>query len=101
MDTLQRLLPSAASLVIFEAAGRHQNFTHAADELGMSQAAVSYAIRNLENHLGVALFNRVHRAVELTEAGERFHTDVSIGLSRIHRSVEDIRAKSRETIVTL
>jgi DNA-binding transcriptional LysR family regulator len=101
METLRRLLPSAASLIIFEAAGRHQNFTRAAGELGMTQAAVSYAIRGLEDQLGVLLFHRVHRAVELTEAGEKFHADVSVGLARIQKSAEDIRAKGRETNVTL
>jgi DNA-binding transcriptional LysR family regulator len=101
MQTLRRLLPSASSLIVFEAAGRHQNFTRAANELGMTQAAVSYAVRGLEDQLGVPLFHRVHRAVELTEAGEKFHADVSIGLSRIQKSAEDIRAKGRETNVTL
>jgi len=101
METLRRLLPSASSLIIFEAAGRHQNFTRAAHELGMTQAAVSYAVRNLEEQLGVALFHRVHRAVELTDAGERFHADVTLGLSRIQKSAEDIRAKGREANVTL
>ena len=101
MENLRRLLPSAASLIVFEAAGRHQNFTRAANELGMTQAAVSYAIRGLEEQLGVPLFHRVHRAVELTEAGEKFHADVSVGLSRIQKSAEDIRAKGRETTVTL
>ncbi len=101
MENLRRLLPSAASLVVFEAAGRHQNFTRAANELGMTQAAVSYAVRGLEEQLGVPLFHRVHRAVELTEAGEKFHADVSVGLSRIQKSAEDIRAKGRETNVTL
>ncbi len=101
METLRRLLPSAASLIVFEAAGRHLNFTRAAKELGMTQAAVSYAIRGLEEHLGGVLFHRVHRAVALTEAGERFHTEVSLGLSRIQKSAEDIRAKGREVNVTL
>ncbi|ASY61883.1 Glycine cleavage system transcriptional activator [Sinorhizobium sojae CCBAU 05684] len=101
MENLRRLLPSAASLIVFEAAGRHQNFTRAANELGMTQAAVSYAIRGLEEQLGVTLFHRVHRAVELTEAGEKFHADVSVGLSLIRKSAEDIRAKGRETHVTL
>ena len=101
METLRRLLPSASSLIVFEAAGRHQNFTRAAGELGMTQAAVSYAVRNLEDQLGVALFHRAHRAVKLTDAGERFHADVTLGLSRIQKSAEDIRAKGRETNVTL
>jgi DNA-binding transcriptional LysR family regulator len=101
MQNLKRLLPSASSLVVFEAAGRHENFTRAADELGMTQAAVSYAIRTMEDQLGVPLFYRSHRAVELTEAGARFHADVSAGLTRIQKSAEAIRAKGRETNVTL
>lgn len=101
MNSFRRLLPSAASLIVFEAAGRHENFTRAAEELGMSQAAVSYAVRALEDQLGVPLFHRLHRAVELTEAGERFHADVSSGLARIEKSAEDIRAKGREVNVTL
>jgi DNA-binding transcriptional LysR family regulator len=101
MQSLKRLLPSASSLVVFEAAGRHENFTRAAAELGMTQAAVSYAIRTMEDQLGVPLFHRSHRAVELTEAGARFHADVSAGLARIQKSAETIRAKGRETNVTL
>ncbi len=101
MSQFRRLLPSANSLVVFEAAGRHENFTRAAEELGMSQAAVSYAVRALEEQLGVALFQRMHRSARLTEAGERFHADVVAGLSRIERAAEDIRAKSREVNVTL
>jgi DNA-binding transcriptional LysR family regulator len=101
MDHLRRLMPSASNLIVFEAAGRHENFTRAARELGLSQAAVSYAIRGLEDQLGVTLFDRVHRAVKLTEKGERFHADVSAGLARIQRSAEDLRQKSRETKVTL
>jgi len=101
MQNLKRLLPSASSLVVFEAAGRHENFTRAAEELGMTQAAVSYAIRTMEDQLGVPLFHRSHRAVELTEAGARFHADVSAGLTRIQKSAETIRAKGRETNVTL
>jgi len=101
MQNLKRLLPSASSLIVFEAAGRHENFTRAAEELGMTQAAVSYAIRTMEDQLGVPLFHRSHRAVELTEAGARFHADVSAGLTRIQKSAEIIRAKGRETNVTL
>jgi DNA-binding transcriptional LysR family regulator len=101
MQSFKRLLPSASSLIVFEAAGRHENFTRAAAELGMTQAAVSYAVRALEDQLGVPLFHRSHRNVELTEAGARFHADVSAGLARIQKSAETIRAKGRETNVTL
>ena len=101
MQSLKRLLPSASALVVFEAAGRHENFSRAADELSMTQAAVSYAVRTLENQLGVLLFHRRHRSVALTETGARFHADVSAGLARIQKSAEQIRAKGRETNVTL
>ncbi|MDB5524234.1 MAG: transcriptional regulator, LysR family [Rhizobium sp.] len=101
MHNFKRLLPSASSLIVFEAAGRHENFTRAAEELGMTQAAVSYAVRAMEDQLGVPLFHRNHRNVALTEAGARFHADVSAGLARIQKSAETIRAKGRETNVTL
>jgi DNA-binding transcriptional LysR family regulator len=101
MTPYRHLIPSANALIVFEAAGRHENFTRAAAELGMSQVAVSYAIRGLEQQLGVALFERQHRAARLTEVGERFHADVSAGLSRIGRAAEDIRSKGREVNVTL
>jgi DNA-binding transcriptional LysR family regulator len=101
MQNFKRLLPSASSLIVFEAAGRHENFTRAAEELGMTQAAVSYAVRAMEDQLGVPLFHRSHRNVALTEAGARFHADVSAGLARIQKLAEAIRAKRRETNVTL
>ncbi|MDE3026897.1 MAG: LysR family transcriptional regulator [Paracoccaceae bacterium] len=101
METLRSLVPSINSLEVFEAAGRFGSFTAAARELHMTQAAVSYAINRLEDHLGVALFVREHRRVRLSEAGERFHADVSIGLSHIRRSALDLRAVATGGHVTL
>jgi DNA-binding transcriptional LysR family regulator len=101
MQTLRQLVPSAGSLIVFESAGRHLSFTAAARELGMSQAAVSYAVRALEGHLGVALFQRRHRAVALTEAGARFHADVALGLGHIRRSAADMRSFAGGGHVTL
>jgi DNA-binding transcriptional LysR family regulator len=101
MDNLRHLLPSAGNLIVFEAAGRHMSFTRAAQELGMTQAAVSYAIRALETQLGAALFQRAHRAVQLTEAGRRFHADVTLGLGHIRKSAEDIRNRGKPASVTL
>ncbi len=101
MQTLRHLLPSAGALAVFEAAGRLLSFTAAGQELGMSQAAVSYAVRGLEQRLGQPLFLRRHRAVALTEAGARFHADVSLGLAHIRRSAETLRAMSGGGHVTL
>lgn len=101
METLRNLLPSINSLVVFEAAGRLSSFTAAARELHMTQAAVSYAIAKLEDQLGAALFLREYRRVRLSEAGERFHADVTIGLSHIQRSAQDLRAVATGSHVTL
>lgn len=101
METLRSLVPSINSLVVFEAAGRLSSFTAAARELRMTQAAVSYAIHRLEEHLGTPLFLRAHRRVRLSEAGARFHADVSIGLSHIQRSAQDLRAVATGGHVTL
>ena len=66
-----RRLPPLAAVRVFEAAARHLNFTTAADELGMTQAAVSYQIRALEERLGMPLFLRAKGRVTLSDAGRR------------------------------
>ncbi|MCG6114162.1 MAG: LysR substrate-binding domain-containing protein [Mesorhizobium sp.] len=101
METLRHLIPSINGLVVFEAAGRLASFSAAARELGMTQAAVSYAIGRLEAQLATALFLREHRRVRLTAAGQRFHADVSLGLSHIQRSAQGLRAVAAGAHVTL
>lgn len=64
-------LPPLSAVRVFESAARHENFTQAASELGMTQAAVSYQIRLLEERLGLSLFARIKGRVSLTEAGRR------------------------------
>lgn len=66
-----RHLPPLSAVRVFEAAARHQNFTSAANELGMTQAAVSYQIKLLEERLGVSLFRREKGRVTLSETGRR------------------------------
>lgn len=101
MNSVRHLLRSANQLVVFEAAGRLRNFTAAGRELGLSQAAVSLAVRRLEERLGARLFIRRHRRVDLTEHGARFLADVSLGLSHIQKSAERLRAAAGGTHVTL
>lgn len=62
-------LPPLTALRAFEAAARHMSFQKAAAELNVTPAALSFQIKSLEEHLGAALFRRLNRAVELTEAG--------------------------------
>ncbi|MGJ8586325.1 MAG: LysR family transcriptional regulator [Marinosulfonomonas sp.] len=64
--------PNLSGLRAFEAAARHGSFARAAEELGLSPAAISAQIRKLEAEMGVALFHRGHRAVALTEQGEAY-----------------------------
>jgi LysR family transcriptional regulator, glycine cleavage system transcriptional activator len=66
-----RRIPPLPAVRVFEAAARHENFTAAAAELGMTQAAVSYQIRIIEERLGVPLFLRSKRRVTLSEVGRR------------------------------
>jgi LysR family transcriptional regulator, glycine cleavage system transcriptional activator len=66
-----RKLPPLNAVRAFEAAARHLSFTRAADELGMTQAAVSYQIKLLEDRLGAPLFVRMPRQVVLSPAGRR------------------------------
>ena len=66
-----RRLPPLAAVRVFEAAARLGNFTRAGEELGMTQAAVSYQIKLIEARLGTALFHRAKRQVSLTETGRR------------------------------
>lgn len=91
MPSIYRNLPPLSSLKAFEAAARYQNFTKAADELCLTQSAVSRHVRALEDSLGVELFEREHRAVKLTPDGRRLMDAVSMGLSHISMVTQDIR----------
>jgi LysR family transcriptional regulator, glycine cleavage system transcriptional activator len=66
---MNRILPGTRALRTFEAAARHLNFTRAADEVGLTPAAVSYQIKEIEDHLGIVLFARTSRSIQLTPAG--------------------------------
>ncbi len=76
-------LPPLTSLPAFEAAARRKSFTKAAEELCLTQAAISFQVRNLEKSLGVELFERHHRALELTRAGEDLHKAVQEAFTRL------------------
>jgi len=90
MRELYRRLPSLAGLVAFEAAGRHGNFSRAAEELHVTQAAVSRQIRALEDRLETSLFQRLHRSVALTAAGERLHRAVTHGFDHMADAIAEM-----------
>ena len=70
-------IPPLPPLRLFEAAARHESFTKAADELGLTASAVSHGIDSLEKWLGVELFHRRPRGVTLTPAGHHLLPYVS------------------------
>ena len=78
---LKQRLPPLEPLIAFEAAARLLSFTRAAEELHLSQAAVSQQIRSLEERLQVRLFTRSHRAVQLTNEGREYQHSVSLVLN--------------------
>lgn len=77
---MSRDLPPLSALRVFEAAARHLSFTRAAAELGMTQAAVSYQVKLLEDRIGSSLFARGRRQLALTEAGAALSRPASEGL---------------------
>ncbi len=80
-------IPATSTLIAFESAARHGNFSRAAEELRTSQSAISRHIAKLEGQLSTRVFNRSRTGVSLTEAGSRLRDAVSDGLRLIHRGV--------------
>lgn len=94
MSDFDQLLPPLATLVPFEAAFRHGNFTRAAKELHQSQATISRRIRELETHLGVALFKRHRYDVTPTADGELLAASVRLSLSELSATTDLIRRRA-------
>ena len=82
-------IPATSTLIAFESAARHGNFSRAAEELRTSQSAISRHIAKLEGQLSTRVFNRSRTGVSLTEAGSRLRDAVSDGLGMIHQGVLD------------
>ena len=101
MRNFWKQIQSPRNLIIFESAARLGSFTKAASELNMQQPSVSAAIRQLEDALGVKLFVRGHRTVDLTTAGNRLFTDASKSLDDIEASVNAVRQMGRDEHITL
>lgn len=95
-----RSLPPLAAVRVFEAAARHENFTRAAAELGMTQAAVSYQLKLLEGRLGIPLFRREKKRVILTEAGARAAAQVTRAFDGLDAAFAGLRAET-ETMLTI
>lgn len=96
-----RQLPPLDLLLAFESAARHLSFTRAASERYVTQSAVSRQIKTLEAELGVALFRRKHRALELTEAGHALLKACGTALENLRNTVARLRGPARSQTVTV
>lgn len=90
-------LPSLQTLRAFEAAGRLQSYSRAAEELGLTHGAVSHRIRELEQRLGRTLFSRVANTMVLTPAGAELMAQVRQGLSLLEQAFNTPRASAAKT----
>lgn len=90
---MRRKIPSTQALVCFEAAARHESYTRAAQELTLTQSAVSRQITGLEGFLGMALFRRTRHGVALTPAGTDYARQISRQLDTMERDTLDAMAR--------
>ena len=85
------ILPPLNALRAFEAAARHLSFKLAAHELHVTPAAVGQQVKALEARLGVRLFERLHKQLVLTEAGQAYLPEISGGFRRIANATEKLK----------
>jgi LysR family glycine cleavage system transcriptional activator len=94
-------LPPLNALRAFESAARHMSFTRAADELSVTPAAISHQIRALEEELGVKLFRRLNRALELTPSAQLLLPGLSDAFAAIQKAVGRLRAHNDTGVLTV
>lgn len=98
---MARVLPPLNPLRVFEAAARHVHFTRAAEELGITQAAVSRQVLTLETWLGIKLFERRNTDLRLTEEGSQYLTALSQVFDLVEASTARVAGKSERSTINL
>ena len=96
-----RNLLNLSSVRGFEAAARHMSFTAAAQELNVSQTAISHQVKKLEEQLEVNLFNRYGKTISLTPAGEKLLLAAGESLSLLYDTVAEIRSETLTNVLTV
>ena len=96
-----RRFPPLKALEAFEAAARLNSFRKAADELFLTPSAVSHRIQGLERELGVRLFHRANRAVQLTDAGRRYAKGIGDAFRTIEATTRDAARTSKSDVLTV
>jgi LysR family glycine cleavage system transcriptional activator len=98
---MRKKLPPLTALRSFEAAARHGSFRHAAEELCVSHSAVSHQIKLLEENLGVALFVRKSRSVELSKLGSIYYPILRDAFDLIAQGAERLRSPQSSAVLTV
>lgn len=101
MHNPRRPLPPLDLVRGFEAAARRLSFTQAAQELFVTQSAVSRQVQALEEFLGVKLFERRHKALELTEAGQAYYRAAAAALAELRAATQRVRESTRGHVLTV
>ena len=101
MSIRTQRLPSLNGLKVFWAAARHGSFAKAADELHVTPSAVSLQVRQLEDELGLKLFDRTARGLALTAPGQRVLPDVSSAFERLQQTFAALRDTDRASMLTV
>ena len=94
-------LPPLTTLTAFEAAARNLSFKKAAEELSVTPGAVSHQVKALEGELGVTLFRRKHRGVELTPPGQTLYDTLAASFTRMSQCLQAIRDHGSSGVVTV
>lgn len=94
-------LPPLKALAAFEAAARHRSFKRAAAELNVTPGAISHQVKALETELGLSLFHRVHRGVELSEDGSQLFKVMRGAFLNISGQLDDLRNRASNRGVTI
>ncbi|MFV0576291.1 MAG: transcriptional regulator GcvA [Vibrio sp.] len=98
---MARRLPPLNSLRVFEAAARYLSFTRAAEELFVTQAAVSHQVKALEEFLGIKLFRRRNRSLLLTEEGQSYFLDIKDIFTSISDATDKVLERSEKGALTI
>lgn len=100
-DCMTDQLPSLKAVRAFEAAARHSSFKLAAEELNVTHSAISHQIKGLENELGVRLFDRHTRRVDLTDAGRLYFVPIRQAFDRMRAASEAVRLTAHAQTLTV
>jgi len=98
---LANRLPPLKALRAFEASARQLSFTRAAEELFVTQAAISHQIKSLEDHLSIKLFMRKNRSLLLTEEGQSYYMDIKDIFNSLHDATERLLARGAKGAITV